>query len=627
MRLIILGAMASLLARQSGAQAPPVATREVRNAVPATAAVEQFVITPDSQRTYYRLSTGGVWMYDRTTSATSQIIDAAVWDLALSTTKDVLAYTKVGDTRREQHVWVVPLSAATGMPSGKERRVSTHSGDVPSISPDGKRIAFARDDETGVGQTVVVVPVAGGPERVIASTQPSGVSSIRWTPDGKTIYFGVNPPVPFTCAESCLSGARESRPPATIRRVSASGGAVETIATVGLPGPGLSPDGKFIVFGDTGAPRRLIVADADGRRLKTFTLPGTQNPHGWTGSSTLFTLATGQARRLRTVPLPDGAPHVVFETNDFTLEPTWTPDGHSVAVTRFASTGCELKVMNADGSAQRTVSLAKTSGCVNVSWTSDQRWVVFTHYRQNAKPVLMAVEVATGSSKELRAFADDEPAPWVLDRDVVLLTEKPRDGNGAQRAIWQVDLTGNAKLLREIPVDDGGSVTVVDRTQAIVTRKATHDVRLISLASGDERTIAATTPGVVSPRLSLSSDRQWVGFLTGADNTQLTRVELVKLDQTARRTIDLPFPAEGRINFLVLPGGTGAVVPDRYRPDQPVTVYFANASANSTSKLFTYVVMGRPAELALSPDGRTVLYLLTEQLPPSISAIDITTIR
>jgi hypothetical protein len=38
--------------------------------------------------------------------------------------------------------------------------------------------------------------------------------------------------------------------------------------------------------------------------------------------------------------------------------------------------------------------------------------------------------------------------------------------------IWQVDLTGNAKLLREIPVDDGGSVTVVDRNQAIVTRKA-----------------------------------------------------------------------------------------------------------------------------------------------------------
>ena len=627
MRLLIVGAIASLLAPNSEAQTPLVATREVRNVVPAAAAVEQFVMTPDSQRTYYRVSTGGVWMYDRNANATSRILDAVVWDLAISPTKDLLAYTKVGDTRREQHVWVIPLSAATGLPSGKERKVSTDAGDVPSISPDGKRIAYARDDQSGVGQTVVVVPVAGGSERVIAPTQPSGVSYIRWTPDGKTVYFGVNPPVPFTCAESCLTGARESRPPSTIRRVGSTGGAVETIATVGLPGPGLSPDGKFIVFGDTGAPRRLIVTDADGRRLKTFTVANPQTPVGWTGSSTLLTLAMGQARRLRTVTLPDGPSRVLFESSDFSLEPSWTPDGRSVAVNRFASTGCELQVMNADGSPQRTISLAKTNGCVNVSWTSDQRWVVFTHYRgQNEKPVLMAVEAATGQSKQLRTFADDNPQ-WVLDRDVVLVTESIRDGNGSRRAIWQVDLTGSAKLLREIPVEDGGSVTVVDRNQAIVAKKTSHDLRVIALASGEERTIAGTTSAFVAPRLSLSADRQWVGFLSGADNTHLTRVELVKLDQSARRTIDLPFVADPTGNFLVLSGATGAIVADRRVPDQPATVYFVNATANSTTKLFSYVLMGRPAELALSPDGRTILYLLTEQLPPTISAIDITTIR
>lgn len=627
MRLLIVGTIASLLARSADAQTQAVTTREVRNVVPSAANVEQFVMTPDSQRTYYRPSTGGVWMYDRSTNATSQIMDAMVWDLALSPTKDVLAYTKVGDTRREQYVWIVPLSAATGLPAGRERRVSAHAGDVPSISPDGKRIAFARDDETGVGQTVVVVPVAGGAEHVIAPAQPSSVSSIRWAPDGKTVYFGVNPPVPFTCAESCLTGAHESRPPSTIRRVGSTGGAVQTIATVGFPGPGLSPDGKFVVFGDTGALRRLTVADADGRRLKSFTLASPQTPVGWAGSSTLLTLATGQTRRVRTLTIPEGPPRVVFETNAFSFEPSWTPDGRSIAVNQFAGTGCELKVMNADGSAQRTISLAKTSGCVNVAWTSDQRWVVFTHYRApNEKPVLMAVEATTGESKQLRTFTDNNPQ-WVLDRDVVLVTESSRDGNGSQRAIWQVDLTGNAKMLREIPVDEGASVTVVDRNQAIVMRKASRDLRLVALAGGEDRTIAAATSGFVSPRLSLSADRQWVGFLTGADNTRLTRLELVKLDQTARRTIDLPFSADAGGSFLVLAGGAGSVVGDRRVPDQPANVYFVNASANSTTKLFTYVAMGRPAELALSPDGRTVLYLLAEQLPPTVSAIDITTIR
>jgi hypothetical protein len=214
-----------------------------------------------------------------------------------------------------------------------------------------------------------------------------------------------------------------------------------------------------------------------------------------------------------------------------------------------------------------------------------------------------------------------------LDHDVVFLTEGIHGGDGSRRAIWQIDLTGSAKMLREVAVEAAASITVLDGDQAIVTRKASRDVRLIALANGEERTITVATSGVVSPRPSLSVDRQWVGFLTGADNMRLTRLELVKLDQTTRRTIDLPFPADAASPLLVLPGATGAVVAERRVPDQPASVHFVNASANSTTKLFSYVVMGRPAELALSPDGRTVLYLLTEQLPPPISAIDITTIR
>jgi Tol biopolymer transport system component len=338
MRLALFAVSASLLAQSAAAQAPPpVATREVKNVVPANAPVEQFVMTTDSMRTYYRLTTGGIWMYDRKTGTTSRISDATVWDLTISRTNDLLAFVKEGDNRREQHVWLLPLVKATGLPMGKEVRPSSHPGDVPAFSPDGKWVAFARDDETGVGQSVVVMNISGLGEHAVAPSQPSGVSSIRWTPDGKTCYFGVNPPVPFTCAESCLTGARESRPPSTIRRVSWLGGAVETLATVGLPGPGLSPDGKYLVFGDTGAPRRLVVADANGKRITTFSPPASQNAHGWAGASTLLTLATGQVTRLRTLTLPDGAPRVLFENTDFNREPSWSPDGRAVAVIRLAT--------------------------------------------------------------------------------------------------------------------------------------------------------------------------------------------------------------------------------------------------------------------------------------------------
>jgi Tol biopolymer transport system component len=566
-------------------------------------------------------------MYDRNTNTTARITDAVVWDLAVSPTKDALAYTKVGETRREQYVWLLPLSAATGLPSGKERKVSTHAGDAPSISPDGKRIAFARDDETGVGQTVVVVPVVGGSERVLASAMPAGVSGIRWSPDGTKVYFGVNPPVPFTCAESCLTGARESRPAATIRRVASNGGVVETIATVGAPAPGLSPDGKFVVFGDTGAPRRLIVADADGHRLKAFSVNSPQNPHTWTGASTLLTLATGESRRVRSLPLQGSAPRTLFETNEFRLESSWTPDGRSASVLRI---GCQVSVINNDDTrVQRSIALAKSGNCFSATWTADQRWVVFTHYRPDDKPALAAVEVTTGQTKDLRAFADNNPPQWVVDRDVVLFAEPVRGGDGSRQAIWQVDLGGTARVLRELVVGDG-AVTVLDRNQVLVMRKGSRDARVVALPTGDERTITVATAGFVLPRAFLSADRQWVAFLvspTGTDNTQLTRLELVKLDQTERRTIDLPFPSAPFSNLSILPGAAGAVVADRLRPDNPASVFLVDASTKSTTKLFSYVAAGRPAEFTLSPDGRTLLYLVTEPLPPTISAVDITTIR
>jgi hypothetical protein len=218
----------------------------------------------------------------------------------------------------------------------------------------------------------------------------------------------------------------------------------------------------------------------------------------------------------------------------------------------------------------------------------------------------------------------------MLDRDVVLFAEPVRGGDGSRQEIWQVDLAGSAKMVREVAAGDGGSVVVLDRSQALVMRKGSRDARVIALATGNERTIAVATAGVVWPRAWLSADRQWAAFLvapTGTDNTQLTRLELVKLDQTARRTIDLPFPAAPFGNVSLLAAATGAVVAERIRPDQPATVYLVDASANSTTKLFSYVPMGRPAEFTLAPDGRTLVYLLTEQLPPTISAVDITTIR
>jgi hypothetical protein len=133
----------------------------------------------------------------------------------------------------------------------------------------------------------------------------------------------------------------------------------------------------------------------------------------------------------------------------------------------------------------------------------------------------------------------------------------------------------------------------------------------------------------VAPRPSLSGDRQWIAFRLSpgqGDNTRLTVLELVRVDGSERRTIELPFGAEAGANVTIAPGAAAVVVVEQRRTDQASGVYLVDVAKKSTSKLFTYVPMGRFPEIALSPDGRTLLYLLTETPPPKISAVDIRTL-
>ena len=517
-------------------------------------------------------SAGEAWLFDRAHKTSTRLTAGPLWDLNVSPTGEALAYTKGGDCRGDQFVWVLPLDSATGAASGAERKLTAQQASLPSISPDGKLVAFARDDATGVGQSVIVAPVAGGTERVVAAAIPSSLANIRWTPDGKTLYLGVNPPVACVPEWSCLPlNADLRQPPGTIRRVAVSGGEVTTIATARGLSPGLSPDGMTLMYQDpsaSGSTRRWVVANADGTKRDTVTLPPVQTPAGWLRGSTVLLASSGNLRRLRTMSLADGQSRVVEDGADVLLD----PHGRRTARAWRRWRACLLTLSCGFGTATarrsgpgRSPNLRQQHGLVAGS-TLDRV------HGSNDSPTahVGVVEVATGQTRQLYEFTPNQSIAlrWLADSRRLVLTEtsgRP-DSDSRRVAFRTVGLDGQATLLKELPLGPAPSTGIaIDDTSAIVMSNVQAGYRLVRLSGdGAERDILSPRPS--DPPALLSPDGQWLILRRNRRRGKARRgpcLELVRVDGSARKSIPLPFVAAGGNNPRMLRGGNDLVVVER----------------------------------------------------------------
>ena len=222
--------------------------------------------------------------------------------------------------------------------------------EMPSWSPDGKEIAFARSTAGGA-QKLVVLNVASGKQRQIAAGAYLNEWP-AWSPDGDRIAFVRSP----------FAGGGQQ-----IWSIRPNGKSLRQLTHgPGLGRPAWSPNGKKLVYG------RLRNAARDAWDLWLMRRDGS-DAHKLASNATAPAWEPNGRRIAFGVPKPGSAGNCcvrdlyLMQRNGGNRQllarmggaPSWSPDGRTVAFQRFQGGSWNLWVVAPDGSgAQQLTSAA-----------------------------------------------------------------------------------------------------------------------------------------------------------------------------------------------------------------------------------------------------------------------------
>lgn len=580
----------------------------------------QPAVTHDGRRIYYMQDSTELYVYDRTTGRSSHVLANVHGDgwgnLAVSPAGDRLAFCRMSEDGDGPYLWTVTLDAA-GLPNAAPQRVSMVKAVVPTFSPDGKSIAFAA--ATGrTARNLVVVPVRGGPERTLAETE-GDIVPIRWI-DKDSIDFGLS----FTDRKDASKHG--------VYRVGLTGGAPKLVVRTGGwgAGPGLSPDGRFIIASDSTWDSLVVVTPA-GKRFGGYEPDdGNMWPDVWLTGTHAVGARPGSLNVLHFVNLRDGKDRVVSDTGASYMDPQWSPDGRQLL--SLQPRPSEIIVSDANGGARRRTPLPIGAGpFASTAWSPDGHSIL---YRERRGPgAIIIVDAASGTRRQLAAKSDLGPPPqWRSDsRAILYALVDPATGPDSMEtiAVHEITTAGQDRVLHTVKTRcRGGLFCGRLVNDSLLSTWAGNEYHVTNFrARGTPKLVYTRDGGTGHPVATFSSDGGWMAVRHQVGGKW--SIDLMKLDGSAKKTVPVPFViASGAQNPWIRPDGAELIIASNdCAGNQSAactagrTFYRVDVATGKTTKIATTPKAARQYnDYHVSADGRSLAYVV--ELQPYVDFFD-----